>query len=126
MYAPRWLYNTAPMIRISVRPHHLSTDQTPGEQIFIFAYRVEIDNLGPKRVCVLGRRWNICEASGRTHRYSGDDQLRPQLPPGERHQYQSYWVVRSPEARVTGAYQFLGSDDVVFEVPFTAVLRRSW
>ena len=106
-------------IRVSVRPLYLPDHSNPESDEYVFAYFVRIENHGRKTAQLLARYWHIFDSIGEEYEVRGEGVVgeQPLLAPGETYEYQSFCVLKSPNGFMQGSYRFIGSDDVLFDVP---------
>ena len=78
-------------IRIRVASQYLPDQSEPERKQFIFAYRVEIENVGGEVATLRSRRWLITDGDGGTEVVEGPGVVgeQPRLEPGESHAYMS-------------------------------------
>jgi len=72
-------------IKVVVRPFYLDDQSDPDDNRFVWAYHVEIANLGRERVQLRTRYWRITDALGRVQEVRGPGVVgeQPVLDPGE-------------------------------------------
>ena len=56
---------TTNSIRITVKPMYLEEQSSPGENHFVWAYHVLIENTGQRTVRLLSRHWKMTDSLGR-------------------------------------------------------------
>ncbi|HIJ39151.1 MAG TPA: ApaG domain, partial [Rhodospirillaceae bacterium] len=56
---------TTRSITVTVTPSYLADQSSPGENHFVWAYNVRIENGGQQTVQLLRRHWKITDALGR-------------------------------------------------------------
>jgi ApaG protein len=85
----------------------------------VFAYTVTMQNTGNVPARLLGRRWLITDANGKTIEVVGEGVVgeHPYLRPGEAFQYTSSTMIETPVGSMQGSYQLLADDGVPFEAP---------
>lgn len=96
-------------IRVSVRPFYLADQSEPAKGQFVWAYRVEIANVGRATVKLLRRTWHITDAMGRTQTVHGAGVIgeQPVLEPGGRFEYTSGTPLATPSGFMQGAYHMV-------------------
>ena len=106
-------------IRVTVRALYLADQSDPVQNSYVFAYFVRIENQGRKTAQLLSRHWYIFDSIGEETEVRGEGVIgeQPTLAAGETFEYQSFCVLKSPRGFMQGAYKFIGSDDVLFDVP---------
>src|SRR5690606_31364946 len=58
-------------IQVTVRPIYLDGESDPEAGRWVWAYTIEIINMGPETVCLRARHWRITDAKGRTEEVCG-------------------------------------------------------
>ena len=58
-------------IRVAVRAFYLAEQSMPESAQFVWAYQVEIANLGRETVQLIRRTWQITDGTGRTQQVQG-------------------------------------------------------
>ncbi|HEU5011598.1 MAG TPA: Co2+/Mg2+ efflux protein ApaG [Roseiflexaceae bacterium] len=113
-----FFYRETSNIRVTVRPAYLQAQSQPFLNRYVFVYFIRIENVGKKRAQLLSRRWLIHDSIGEDQQVEGEGVVgqQPILGPGEVHEYNSFCILKSPQGYMEGAYHFIGSDDVLFDV----------
>ncbi|MCB0704985.1 MAG: Co2+/Mg2+ efflux protein ApaG [Saprospiraceae bacterium] len=95
-------------IRISVAPHYEALHSKPGEEAYVYSYRVIIENRRTDTVQLLERHWYIVDGVGQIREVQGPGVVgvQPILPPGERYEYQSWCPFKTDIGRMWGNYLF--------------------
>lgn len=96
-------------ITITVQPTFLEDQSDPGENHFVWAYRVKIENNGADTVQLLRRTWHITDAIGRMQHVHGPGVVgeQPVLEPGTVFEYTSGTPLPTPSGIMTGAYHMV-------------------
>lgn len=96
-------------VRVSVQPFFLEDQSEPALGRFVWAYRVEISNLGRTEVQLLRRTWLITDGQGRTQRVHGEGVVgaQPVLDPGESFTYTSGTPLPTPSGFMRGLYHMV-------------------
>ena len=105
-------------IRVTVRPSFSLSHSEPDEGRFVFTYLVEMENQGDEHATILFRHWHIHDAAGEDSEVDGEGVVgkQPTLTPGNRHEYQSFCVLRSPVGFMEGCYTFARPNGREFQV----------
>jgi ApaG protein len=108
-------------IRVTVTPTYLDDESAPDENRFVWAYTIEIRNLGDRTVQLRARHWQITDAGGRVQEVRGPGVVgeQPTLKPGERFEYTSGVPLNTPTGLMAGTYQMVAENGERFdaEVP---------
>lgn len=96
-------------IRITVKPAYWPERSEPETGHFAFMYTVEIRNEGEEPAQLRSRHWLITDADGRTEEVKGEGVVgkQPRLQPGERFEYTSWAMLRTPFGTMRGSYQMV-------------------
>jgi len=99
-------------ITVTVRTFFLEDQSAPDESHYVWAYKVEIANLGRRTVQLLRRTWHITDGRGRTQHVHGAGVVgeQPVLEPGESFTYTSGTPLDTPSGFMTGAYHMVAPD----------------
>lgn len=105
-------------IRVEVRPRFSLADSDPSDGTFVFSYRISMSNEGETPAQLLFRHWLIHDSVGDDSVVDGEGVVgqQPFLDPGDRHEYRSYCVLRSPVGYMEGYYTFARPDGEEFRV----------
>src|SRR3546814_7193715 len=106
-------------VKVTVETVYQSEYSNPGNDHFMFAYHITIENLGPHSIQLLRRHWLIYDSSGTKREIDGEGVvgLQPIIPPGEQHDYVSGCNLKSEMGYMEGSYQMLREiDGTVFDV----------
>lgn len=109
-------------LRVTVDPHYLEDESEPGEQRFLWAYTIEITNVGSETVQLLNRYWQITDARGQVQEVRGPGVVgeQPVLAPGDAFTYTSGCPLPTPSGIMVGAYEMETSGGERFEVDIPA------
>jgi ApaG protein len=94
-------------IRVTVECHYLPDQSAPALNRFAFAYKVRIENEGAAGVQLISRHWIITDGNGERQEVRGEGVVgeQPQLKPGERFEYTSGCLLRTPHGSMQGSYR---------------------
>ncbi|MBM3486526.1 MAG: Co2+/Mg2+ efflux protein ApaG [Alphaproteobacteria bacterium] len=109
-------------IRITVRPSYLEDQSTPGDNHYVWAYHVRIDNGGGETVQLLSRYWHITDSLGRVQEVRGAGVVgeQPVLKPGESYEYTSGTPLHTPSGIMKGSYEMRTPEGERFAVAIPA------
>lgn len=113
----------------AVAPQYLEDQSNPARHEYVFAYTVTIVNSGTVPAQLIGRRWVITDAMGKTEEVRGLGVVgnQPMLKPGERFEYTSGCILTTPVGTMRGSYQMVAEDGTKFDAPipeFTLSMPR--
>lgn len=108
-------------IKVSVIPSFLEEYSEPSEEHYVWAYTIQVENLGDKQVQLLNRHWVITDAIGHTEEVRGPGVVgeQPVLKPGEGFRYTSGTSLHTPSGIMAGTYEMTDNNGNHFpiEVP---------
>ena len=113
---------TTASIRVTVKPMYLEEQSSPGDNHFVWAYQVQIENLGQERVQLLARHWRITDSLGRVQEVRGAGVVgeQPVLEPGGSYEYTSGTPLATPSGIMVGSYQMENAQGERFDVAVPA------
>ncbi len=78
-------------VKISVETTYQPEYSNPVNEHFMFAYKIQIENLGDYAVQLLSRHWVIFDSNGTKREVEGEGVvgLQPIIEPGQNHEYVS-------------------------------------
>jgi ApaG protein len=94
-------------IRISVVPIFLDQQSDPTEQHYVWAYTIEMENIGEETVQLLNRYWHITDSTGAVQEVRGAGVIgeQPVLEPDDSYHYTSGAALRTPSGIMRGNYE---------------------
>jgi ApaG protein len=96
-------------IKISVETIYQDEYSNPTNDQFMFAYRIEIENLSDYTIQLLRRQWFIFDSSGTQKEVEGEGVIgvQPVLEPGESHAYVSGCQISTDIGSMKGNYSMI-------------------
>ena len=93
-------------VKVTVRPVHLDHQSDPLSAKYVYAYFVEVENLGADEVQLLRRHWYIRDGWGKLEEVEGEGVVgqQPVIAPGATHAYQSFCLLPTPTGTMEGTY----------------------
>ncbi len=113
---------TTQSITVTVEPVYLEDRSSPGDNHFVWAYRVRIENQGGETVQLRRRYWRITDALGRVQEVRGPGVVgeQPVLQPGGSFEYTSGAPLSTPSGIMSGSYDMETRDGRSFAVAIPA------
>ena len=113
---------TTRAIRVSATPVFLDGQSDPDENRYLWAYDIQLENLGPETVQLINRKWIITNANGASEQVEGAGVIgkQPVLSPGETFRYQSGTPLSSPSGLMRGEYEMQNERGERFWIPIPA------
>ncbi len=104
-------------IEIVARPSFWPERSNPASGRWAFAYDVAITNRGSTPAQLVSRHWIITDGNGESEEVVGEGVVghKPRLRPGERFEYRSWVLLRTPFGSMRGTYSLLRPDGASFE-----------
>lgn len=115
-------------VTVSVTTNYLPDYSSPGQEHYVFAYKIDIRNNSEYTVKLLRRHWYIYDANGVVREVEGEGVVgqQPVLEPGDSHQYVSGCNLKSGMGKMRGSYQMerqMDGSEFAVEIPeFTLVV----
>lgn len=113
-------------IRVTVRPAFWPERSSPEAGRYAFTYAVEIANVGEHPAQLVSRHWFITDADGQVEEVRGEGVVgkQPSLAPGERFEYTSWAMLKTPFGTMRGSYELVRPggerfDAAIAEFPLT-------
>ena len=109
-------------VQVTVTTNYLPDYSSPGQQHFVFAYKINIQNNSEFTVKLLRRYWQIFDSNGTTREVEGEGVVgqQPVLEPGESHQYVSGCNLKTGIGKMVGNYtmeRMLDGREFKVEIP---------
>ncbi len=106
-------------VKISVETIYQPEYSNPANEHFMFAYRVNIENLSENTVQLLNRHWHIFDSNGTKREVEGEGVVgqQPVIEPGDVHEYVSGCNLKTDIGSMKGSYEMKRiADDARFRV----------
>ena len=93
-------------IKISVDTAYEPSHSKPLKSVFLFSYKISIENCGSETVRLLRRHWHIFDANGEIEEVEGKGVVgeQPILDPGASHEYTSGCELSTEIGKMHGTY----------------------
>ena len=113
---------TTHAIQVTVTPAYQEEQSSPGENRYVWAYHIRIENHGTETVQLLNRYWHITDSLGHVEEVRGPGVVgeQPVLQPGESYEYTSGCPLSTPSGIMLGRYEMQSTDGNQFEVEVPA------
>jgi len=114
--------STTSDVTVSVETTYLDHESQPDENVYVWAYKVRIENNGAHTVQLRTRHWKITDAYGRTQEVHGPGVVgeQPVLKPGDTFEYTSGTPLPTPSGIMVGSYSMELTDGKTFDVAIPA------
>ena len=109
-------------VRVRVAPTYLPDRSDPEGALFVWAYKVEIENEGAAAVQLVDRHWIITDAMGRVEEVKGPGVVgeQPLLRPGDSYAYTSGCPLTTDSGVMAGSYGMVAENGERFEAAIPA------
>lgn len=94
-------------IKVTVIPTYLEEQSDPQEHHFVWAYAIQLENMGQETAQLINRYWHITDANGGIQEVRGPGVVgeQPVLKPGSAYRYTSGASLRTPSGMMVGHYE---------------------
>ena len=106
-------------VKISVETIYQEDQSNPANEHFMFAYRIEIENLSDYAIQLMRRQWSIFDSNGTVRAVEGEGVvgIQPLIAPGESYAYISGCNLKTEIGSMKGHYTMSRVvDETSFEV----------
>jgi ApaG protein len=113
---------TTDKVTVFVEPTYLPKESSPEQGVYVWAYRVRIENNGAEPLQLKSRHWKITDAYGRVQEVKGDGVVgqQPVLGPGGIYEYTSGTPLSTPSGIMAGSYAMQAANGALFDVAIPA------
>lgn len=96
-------------IEVSAAAQYLEERSRPEQKRWLYAYRIQIRNVGDEPMKLLSRHWIITDGNGEVREVRGEGVVgeTPRLAPGEAHEYRSMCDLPTAWGTMEGSYDFV-------------------
>jgi len=104
-------------IQIKVQTNYIPEQSEPEQNRYVFAYTINIENLGDKAARLLSRYWLISDADGKIQEVEGQGVVgkQPHIVPGAAFEYTSATLINTPVGSMRGSYDMVDDDGMLFK-----------
>ena len=95
-------------VKVSVSTFYQAEYSSPGQNHYVFTYKIMIENCSDTTVHLLKRHWFIYDSNGAVKEVEGDGVVgqQPLLEPGQSHEYVSGCNLKTGIGKMEGDYLF--------------------
>jgi len=117
MYQPTFV-EVSHDVSVEVKPIYLQDESNPIVHKHVFAYFITIRNFGIQPVQLLKRHWEINDSAGKHYQVDGEGVIgiQPRIPTNEKHEYNSFCVLKSYRGSMQGYYTMEREDGELINV----------
>jgi len=104
-------------IEVEVVPRYLAEQSNPEQAEYVFAYTVEVSNLGDEPIQLLSRHWIITDGNNQVREVEGEGVVgeQPHIPPGATYRYSSGAILPTRIGTMEGSYTMRAKSGLVFD-----------
>ena len=104
-------------INISARVNYLPEQSDEADNRFVFAYTINITNVGSAAVKLVSRHWIITDANQHVQEVRGQGVVgeQPLLQSNQSFEYTSGTVIATQVGTMSGSYQMVADDSTEFD-----------
>jgi ApaG protein len=117
------MYSTTTQnVTVFVEPTYLSGESAPEQNVYVWAYKVRIENNGAETLQLKTRYWKITDSYGRVQEVHGPGVVgeQPFLRPGESFEYTSGTPLSTPNGIMVGSYAMQMTDGTLMDIAIPA------
>lgn len=109
-------------IQVTVEPEYLVEQSSDNEHYYVWAYHIQIKNLGKEVVQLLSRYWNITDSTGHVEVVQGVGVVgeQPTLKENEEYAYTSGTYLPTTSGIMSGAYSMITDAKEQFDIQIPA------
>ena len=109
-------------IQVTVMPEFRAEESQPDRNRYLWAYTIEVANLGALTVQLVSRHWHIVDANGKAEDVRGPGVVgeQPLLKPGESFRYTSGCPLSTPSGIMRGTFRMVDEHGVAFDATVPA------
>jgi ApaG protein len=113
---------TTKHIKVTVQPVYLNDQSAPEDNLYVWAYTIQLENNSDRSVQLISRHWQITDAMGQVQEVKGPGVVgeQPMLKPGEAFQYTSGTSLPTPSGIMVGSYQMSAAEGDNFDIAIPA------
>jgi len=117
MYQPTFV-EVSHDVSVEVKPIYMEGESRPEVHKHVFAYFITIRNFGIQSVKLLKRHWQIIDSSGEHYHVDGEGVIgmKPTIRPDNKHEYNSFCVLKSYRGSMQGYYTMERKDGKLLNV----------
>jgi ApaG protein len=109
-------------VKVSVETVYQPEYSNAANDHFMFAYKIQIENLSDYSVQLISRHWNIFDSNGTKREVEGDGVVgqQPVIVPGEMHEYVSGCNLQTEMGTMEGSYEMkrlVDNTSLIVQIP---------
>lgn len=109
---------TTRFIKVTAVPTFLVEQSDPLESHYVWAYTIQLENIGEETSQLINRYWHITDSNGSVQEVRGEGVIgeQPMLEPGDVFQYSSGVALKTPSGIMVGTYEMETADGERFTI----------
>lgn len=109
-------------VKVTVETTYQPEYSNPANEHFMFAYKVQIENLSNYSLQLMTRHWTIFDSNGSSREVDGEGVvgLQPVIEPGEMHEYVSGCNLQTDMGTMDGYYEMnrlVDNETLIVQIP---------
>lgn len=114
--------STTQNVTVSVQPIYLAGESAPEQNLYVWAYKVRIENNSPETLQLKTRHWKITDGFGRLQEVIGPGVvgLEPIIKPGDSFEYTSGTPLSTSSGIMAGVYAMQRPDGNLMDIDIPA------
>lgn len=109
-------------VKVTVETTYQPEYSNPASEHFMFAYKVQIENLSNYSLQLMTRHWIIFDSNGASREVEGEGVvgLQPIIEPGEMHEYVSGCNLQTDMGNMHGSYEMkrlVDNETIIVQIP---------
>jgi len=109
-------------ILVTATPEYQDARSSPYDNVYVWAYHINIENRGDTIAQLINRHWKIVDAHGQIKEVQGSGVIgiQPFIAPGEKFTYSSETALPTPSGMMFGTYEVVTKSGEKFSVDIPA------
>lgn len=114
-------------VKVSVETTYQPEYSNPANEHFMFAYKIQIENLSDYSVQLMSRHWSIFDSNGTNREVEGEGVVgqQPVIEPGHMHEYVSGCNLHTDMGTMHGTYEMrrlVDDETIIVHIPKFALI----
>lgn len=104
-------------VKVNVKTHYLRQQSQPDQNKYVFAYTINIHNVGDENCQLITRHWVITESDFSVQEVHGEGVIgkQPIIEPGKAFEYTSAAILKTEVGTMKGFYDMISANGLLFK-----------